>query len=103
MRQYRAQAAARAADGGLLPFQSAFVSAVCRQDHPPEIAALSVPRGNGKSWAVRQDGRAVPQSWRSALRTGRGERLGRGVAAASGDRLGVRAGGARGVGRLPLE
>ena len=50
MRQYRAQAAARAADGGLLPFQSAFVSAVCRQDHPPEIAALSVPRGNGKSW-----------------------------------------------------
>ena len=49
-REYRARRAARAADGGLLPFQSAFCAAICRQDNPPDIAALSVPRGNGKSW-----------------------------------------------------
>ena len=96
MRQYRAQAAARAADGGLLPFQSAFVSAVCRQDHPPEIAALSVPRGNGKSWLC---GKMVARSlspgdplYEPAVEN-----------VLVGDRLGVRAGGARGVGRLPLE
>ena len=41
--------ARRGADG-LLPFQSAFVTAVCRKDHPVEVAALSTPRGNGKSW-----------------------------------------------------
>ena len=41
--------AAAVADG-LLPFQRAFVEAVCRKEQPPEIAALSVPRGNGKSW-----------------------------------------------------
>ena len=39
----------RGADG-LLPFQSEFVAAVCRKERPVEIAALSVPRGNGKSW-----------------------------------------------------
>ena len=41
--------AAAVADG-LLPFQSAFVTAICRENHPPSIAALSCPRGNGKSW-----------------------------------------------------
>ena len=50
MREYRALRAIREADGGLLPFQRRFVEAVCRQDKPPELAALSVPRGNGKSW-----------------------------------------------------
>ena len=35
---------------GLLPFQAEFVAAVCRKERPVEIAALSVPRGNGKSW-----------------------------------------------------
>ena len=50
MREYRARQAASRAEGGLLPFQSAFVAAVCRQDRPPDIAALSTPRGNGKSW-----------------------------------------------------
>ena len=49
-REYRAKRAVRDAAGGLLPFQSAFVAAVCRQDNPPDIAALSIPRGNGKSW-----------------------------------------------------
>ena len=44
MRDYRAQVAARAVDGGLLPFQSSFVSAVCRQERPPELAALSCPQ-----------------------------------------------------------
>ena len=33
-----------------MPFQQQFVDAVCRVNHPPEIAALSTPRGNGKSW-----------------------------------------------------
>ena len=34
----------------MLPFQRQFVAAVCRTESPPEIAALSLPRGNGKSW-----------------------------------------------------
>ena len=42
--------AAKLDKGGLLPFQAAFVAAVCRQNRPPSIAALSTPRGNGKSW-----------------------------------------------------
>ena len=50
MRDYRAKRAAREAEGGLLPFQSAFISAVCRKEQPPVIAGLSCPRGNGKSW-----------------------------------------------------
>ena len=33
-----------------MPFQSAFVSAVSRKDKPAGVLALSVPRGNGKSW-----------------------------------------------------
>ena len=37
-------------ENGLLPFQNEFVAALSRKDDPPEIAALSVPRGNGKSW-----------------------------------------------------
>ena len=48
-RDYRAKRAA-SGGGGLLPFQQAFTNAVCRVNNPPEIAALSVPRGNGKSW-----------------------------------------------------
>ena len=47
---WRARRAASLGEGGLLPFQQAFTDAVCRVNHPPEIAALSVPRGNGKSW-----------------------------------------------------
>ena len=50
MRDYRAKRAAREAVGGLLPFQSAFISAVCRKENPPVIAGLSCPRANGKSW-----------------------------------------------------
>ena len=37
-------------ENGLLPFQTEFLAALSRKDDPPEIAALSVPRGNGKSW-----------------------------------------------------
>ena len=33
----------------LLPFQSSFVAEICKES-PPEIAVLSLPRGNGKSW-----------------------------------------------------
>ena len=50
MRGYRARQAVERDGAGLLPFQAAFVAAVCRQERPPDIAALSVPRGNGKSW-----------------------------------------------------
>ena len=50
MREYRARKAAERADGGLLPFQSAFVAAVSRKDKPAGVLALSVPRANGKSW-----------------------------------------------------
>ena len=49
-REYRARRAAIREDGGLLPFQSGFVRAVCRAENPVDIAALSCPRGNGKSW-----------------------------------------------------
>ena len=45
--------------GDLLPFQKAFVAALTRKDNPPDIAALSVPRGNGKSWLC---GRLVARS-----------------------------------------
>ena len=50
MRDWRAKRAASLLPGGLLPFQAAFVDAVCRVNHPPEVAALSCPRANGKSW-----------------------------------------------------
>ena len=50
MAEYRARRAVLDAAGGLLPFQSAFVSAVCRERNPLSIAALSIPRANGKSW-----------------------------------------------------
>ena len=50
MRGYRARQAVERDAAGLLPFQAAFLAAVCRQERPPDIAALSVPRGNGKSW-----------------------------------------------------
>ena len=49
-REYRQRRAAIRSEGGLLPFQSSFVSVVCRKDRPVSIAALSTPRGNGKSW-----------------------------------------------------
>ena len=50
MRTYRAKIATSKAGGGLLSFQRRFVEAVCRQHDPPDIAALSIGRGNGKSW-----------------------------------------------------
>ena len=52
MRSYRQRRAAGAAEakGGLLAFQQAFVDAVERDEEPVDIAVLSVPRGNGKSW-----------------------------------------------------
>ena len=50
MRDYRAKIAMSEADGGLLPFQSSYVAAVSRKEKPAGVLALSVPRGNGKSW-----------------------------------------------------
>ena len=50
MRDYRAKRAVSLSEGGLLSFQQAFVDAVCRVNRPPEIAILSTPRANGKSW-----------------------------------------------------
>ena len=58
-REYRARRAVSRAEGGLLPFQAAFVRAVGRKEHPVDIAALSCPRGNGKSWLC---GRMVARS-----------------------------------------
>ena len=61
MRKYRQlRAASRAeAKGGLLAFQKEFVSAIERVDDPVDIAAMSVPRGGGKSWLC---GRLVARS-----------------------------------------
>ena len=50
MRIYRARQMVERDGDGLLGFQSRFISAICRKDHPVSIAALSTPRGNGKSW-----------------------------------------------------
>ena len=58
-RDNRAKNAALLADGGLLPFQSAFVAAITRQNRPPSIVAASWPRGNGKSWLA---GRLIARS-----------------------------------------
>ena len=54
-REYRAKrAAVRDAAAGLMPFQSAFVAAVCRQRRdPPDIAALSLAEGQRKVMVVR--------------------------------------------------
>ena len=61
MREYRQRRASRRAEakGGLLPFQQSFVDAVCRVNHPPDVAALSCPRGSGKSWLA---GRLIARS-----------------------------------------
>ena len=50
MAEYRARKAVERDGSGLLPFQRRFVEAVCRQTSPPDIACLSVPRAQGKSW-----------------------------------------------------
>ena len=52
MRNYRAKRAVNR--GGLLPFQKAFVEAICRKENAPAIAAASWPRGSGKSWLCGQ-------------------------------------------------
>ena len=59
MREYRAKRAASLSDNGLLPFQQSFVDAVCRVNHPPDVSALSCPRGSGKSWLA---GRLIARS-----------------------------------------
>ena len=59
MADYRARKAVERDGSGLLPFQSSFVRAVCRQDNPPDVSALSCPRGSGKSWLA---GRLVARS-----------------------------------------
>ena len=50
LREWRARKAVERSDGGLMPFQAAFVAAVSRKDKPAGVLALSVPRANGKSW-----------------------------------------------------
>ena len=56
MREYRQRRAARRAEakGELLKFQQAFVNVVERDEDPVDIAVLSCPRGNGKSWLAGQ-------------------------------------------------
>ena len=51
LREWRARKAVERSEGGfLLPFQRQFVAAVSRTEKPAGVLALSVPRGNGKSW-----------------------------------------------------
>ena len=50
MRGYRAKMGVEREGGGLLPYQREFLAAVTRRDNRPEIAALSVGRGNGKTF-----------------------------------------------------
>ena len=61
MRTYRQRRAASRAEetGVLLPFQKEFVSAIERVENPVDIAALSCPRGGGKSWLC---GRLIARS-----------------------------------------
>ena len=61
MRSYRQRRAASRAEskGGLLAFQQTFIDAIERVADPIDIAALSVPRGGGKSWLC---GRLVARS-----------------------------------------
>ena len=51
-RDRRAKIAMRKADGGLLPFQAAFLSVLTREDNPPQVACLCTPRAQGKSWLM---------------------------------------------------
>ena len=50
MAAYRARKGVERDGSGLLPFQSSFVRAVCRQDNQVSLAGLSTPRAQGKSW-----------------------------------------------------
>ena len=50
MREYRARKAVERDAGGMLNYQREFLSAVTRRDNRPELAAVSVGRGNGKTY-----------------------------------------------------
>ena len=103
MRQYRAALRAiREADGGLLPFQRRFVEAVCRQTSPPDIAVLSVPRGNGKSWLCGQLVARALTPGDPLFEPAVENVLVAASRPASGDCVGLRAGCTRGGGRVPM-
>ena len=50
MRGYRAKRSAEREGFGLLPYQREFLAAVTRRDNRPELSAISVARGNGKTY-----------------------------------------------------
>ena len=50
MADYRARKAVEREGGGLLPYQREFLAAVTRRDNRPELAGISVGRGNGKTF-----------------------------------------------------
>ena len=50
MREYRAKRAVERDGDFLLPYQRQFLAAVTRRDNRPELAAVSVGRGNGKTY-----------------------------------------------------
>ena len=50
MRKYRAKRAVERDGDFLLPYQRQFLAAVTRRDNRPELAAVSVGRGNGKTF-----------------------------------------------------
>ena len=50
VRQQRSRARKAVLESGLLPYQREFMASVTRRDNRPEISALSVGRGNGKTF-----------------------------------------------------
>ena len=50
MRGYRARQVVERDGGGLLPYQREFLAAVTRRENRPELAGISVGRGNGKTF-----------------------------------------------------
>ena len=50
IRQQKSRARKAVLVSGLLPYQREFLSAVTRRDNRPEVAVLSVGRGNGKTF-----------------------------------------------------
>ena len=68
MRDYRAKIAMGKADGGLLSFQTAFVQAICRENHPPLDRGVELPSWKRQVVVVRRDCGAIPDTGRSAVR-----------------------------------
>ena len=82
-REYRAKRAAIRAEGGLLPFQSAFVAAVCRKETSSIDCSLEHSKRKWEKLAGRLFDCKVTYSGRSAPR-GRNRKRPSGVESATG-------------------